>query len=129
MRDIEINISVRSTEVAISNETLSVLTNGTVDVHCTIVGKPLVDISAVSWSHETLSDLDLSGNVSTVKGFQDDYTLVSTLSIINPLTEYSGSFNCNVLAENNQVITKSVVVSINSECLCFEMSYRLSRDK
>ena len=128
MRDIEMNISVRSTEITISSETLSVLTNGTVDVNCTIVGKPLVNISAVSWSHETLPDKDLSGNVSTVKGFQDDYTLVSTLSIINPLTEYSGSFNCNVLAENNQVITKSVVVSINSECLCFVMPYRLSRN-
>ena len=118
-----VNISVRSTEVTISNKTLSVLTNGTVDVHCTIVGKPLVDMSAVSWSHETLTDLDLSRNVSTVKGSKDDYTLVSTLSIVNPLTEYSGSFNCNVRAENDQVITKSVVVSINSECLCIVMSY------
>ena len=117
---------MRSTEVVISHETLSVLTNGTVDVNCTVVGKPLVEISAVSWSHDTLPDLDLSGNVSTVKGSQDDYTLVSTLSIVNPLTEYSGSFNCNVLAENNQVITKSVVVSINSKCLCFLMSYRLT---
>ena len=81
---------------------------------CTIVGKPLVDISAVSWSHDTLPDLDLSRNVSTVKGSLDDYTLVSILSIVNPSTEYSGIFNCNVQAENEQVMTKSVEVSINS---------------
>ena len=117
-------ISVRSTEVTISNETLQVLTNGTVDILCAIVGKPLVDISAVSWSHETLPDLDLSGNVSTVKGSQDDYTLVSTLSIVNPLTEYSGIYNCNVQAEEDQVIIKSVLVSISSKCLRFVTSYR-----
>ena len=106
---------MRSTEVSISNETVSVLTNGTVDVHCTIVGKPLVDMSTVSWGHNELTDFDWSKNVTTVKGSEDDYTLVSTLTLVNPLTNYSGSFICNVQAENSQVISKSVVVSINSK--------------
>ena len=96
-----------------SNETLFVLTSGMVYVLCTIVGKPLVDISAVSWSHETLADLDLSKNVTTVKGSQDDYTLVSILFIVNPLIDYSGTFKCNVQLENGQVATKSVEVLIN----------------
>ena len=93
---------------------MSVLTHGTITVDCIIVGKPLVDTSAVTWTHEKHSDLDLSQFVNTVKETDQYYTLTSTLNIKNPLASYSGIFKCNVQDEHQQ-LSESVQVSINSE--------------
>ena len=99
----------------VSIETISVLTNGVIEVDCIIVGKPLVEISSVTWTHSNSTDLDLSEFVNTVKGNQDDFSLKSTLTMTNPLTMYSGTFNCNVADHDGEIISKATNVFIYSE--------------
>ena len=106
---------MRTTQLRVPEESISVLTNGVIEVDCIIVGKPLVDMTSVTWTHSL--DLDLSEFVNTVKGNQDDFTLNSTLTIRNPLTTYTGTFNCNVADHDGETISKAVNVFICSEYL------------
>ena len=106
---------MRQTQVNVSKETISVLTNGVIEVDCVIVGKPLVDISSVTWTHSL--ELDLSDFVTTVKGNQDGFTLNSMLTMTNPLTNYTGIFYCNVADHDGEIISKATNVFINSEYL------------
>ena len=108
---------MRQTQLNVSKETISVLTNGVIEVNCIIVGKPLVEISSVTWTHSNSTDLDLSDFVDTVKGNQDDFTLISTLTKRNPSTNYTGILNCNVADHDGKTISKAVNVFINSEYL------------
>ena len=102
--------------VTVSSESLSVLTDGTLKVDCIVVGKPLVDKSSVMWTHETITSLNLTQFVNTVKGSADDYTLNSTLIIPNPPKNYSGVFKCNVRDQS-----KPVRVSIHCEFVSSEI--------
>ncbi|XP_063693954.1 hemicentin-1-like isoform X2 [Bolinopsis microptera] len=107
--------TVRKTQVNVPEKPISVLTNGEIKIDCIIVGKPLVDKSSVTWTHST--DLDLSEFVDTVKGNQDNFTLNSTLTMREPLTSYTGTFNCNV-ADGEKTISGAVEVFIaNKEYL------------
>ncbi|XP_063688891.1 uncharacterized protein LOC134821989 [Bolinopsis microptera] len=106
--------TVRQTQVNVLKETISVLNNGVIEVDCIIVGKPLVDITSVTWTHSKDLDFDLSKSVTIVKGKQDDFTLNSTLRVKNPLTTYTGTFNCNVVDHDGETISKAVNVYINN---------------
>ena len=112
---------MRSTIVTVSSESLSVLTEGTLKVDCIVVGKPLVDKSSVTWTHETVTILNLARFVNTVKGCVDDYTLNSTLIIPNPPKNYSGIFKCNVGNGDEPLQSKSVQVSIHCEFVSSEI--------
>ena len=107
---------MRPTTVTVSSESLSVLTDGTIKVDCIVVGKPLVDKSSVMWTHETITSLNLTQFVNTVKGSADDYILNSTLIIPNPPKNYSGVFKCNVRDQS-----KPVRVSIHCEFVSSEI--------
>ena len=96
----------------VSKETISVLTDGVIEVDCIIVGKPLVELSSVTWTHSL--ELDLSEFVTTVKGNQDDFSLNSMLRVTHPLTTYTGTLNCNVEDHDGETISKAVNVFINS---------------
>ena len=98
----------------VPEESISVLTNEEIKIDCIIVGKPLVDKSSVTWTHS--NSTDLSEFVNTVKGNQDDFTLNSTLTMRNPSTNYTGTFNCNV-ADGENIISGAVEVFIFSECV------------
>ena len=112
---------MRPTTVTVSSESLSVLTDGTLKVDCIVVGKPLVDKSDVTWTHESLTSLNLAQFVNTVKGSADDYTLNSTLIIPNPPKNYSGIFKCNVGNGDEPLQSKSVQVSIHCEFVSSEI--------
>ena len=104
--------SVRATEVTLSEiSKINVLTDGTINVDCIIVGKPLVDRSTVSWKHEK-EGLDLSDFVNTINGSKDKFTLKSTLKMVKPLGKYTENLTCTV-KDNDRTISQSVEVVIN----------------
>ena len=80
---------VRATEVTIAESSTNVLTDGMLQINCTVLGKPLVDL--VSWKHSN-PNIDLSLNYSTSK--TDTFKLTSTLLLDNPSVEHSGTYSC-----------------------------------
>ncbi|XP_063688890.1 titin-like [Bolinopsis microptera] len=104
--------TVRQTQVNVSKETISVLTNGVIEIDCIIVGKPLVDKSSVTWTHS--KDFDFNEYVKTVDGTEDNFTLISKLTLTKLVAEYNGTFNCNVADHDGENISKAVNVFINN---------------
>ena len=88
---IDLLLSVRATEVSITTSSTNVLTDGFLEINCTVVGKPLVGIGLVSWKHSS-SGVDVSSNYTTSK--VDDFTLLSRLVLNKPSVDYSGTYTC-----------------------------------
>ena len=102
-------ISVRETDITnISANSNSVFTNQGLKITCTVVGKPLINPTGVTWSHENKEDL--ANFVVTMKGIADDFTLESVLTMTKPPIKYSGDFSCSAGGK-----TRSVHVSISGK--------------
>ena len=77
--------------MTITESSTNVLTDGMLQINCTILGKPLVEINLVSWKHSN-PNIDLSLNYSISE--KSDFMLVSTLLLDNPSVEHSGIYSC-----------------------------------
>ena len=96
-------ILVRTTEVKIAESSTNVLTGGMLQINCTVLGKPLVEINLLSWKHSN-PNIDLSLNYSISK--KGDFMLISTLLLDNPSVDYSGTYSClagNTTGHSNEI--------------------------
>ena len=102
-------ILVRTTEVNIAESSTNVLTDGMLQINCTVLGKPLVDSGLVSWKHSD-SNIDLSLNYSISE--EEEFMLISTLLLDNPSVEYSGTYSClagNTTGHSNEIIISGLL--------------------
>ena len=75
-------------------------------INCTVLGKPLVDVDLVSWKHSN-PNIDLSLNYSISE--KGNFTLISTLLLDNPSLEYSGIYSC--LAGNTNGYSNEITIA------------------
>ena len=90
-----------------ATETIQILTEDTLELSCTIKGKPLVSVSDVSWRHSTEVDLS-AATITTAKDDVDDFTITSTLVIVKPGVEFSGKFYCTAGETESDAVTVSI---------------------
>ena len=60
-------------------------------INCTVLGKPLVDVDLVSWK---LSDSNINLTLNYSISEKSDFMLISTLLLDNPSVEHSGIYSC-----------------------------------
>ena len=92
--------------MTITESSTNVLTDGKLQINCTVLGKPLVDVDLVSWKVSD-SNIDLSLNYSTSK--TDKFKLTSTLLLDNPSVKYSGIYSCS--AGNTTGHSKEITIA------------------